>query len=405
MFIIRKSNMSKSEASDMKLNTLISANNLSYRVPPSLSLFNQRQSIKYTAQNSSYAASSTVQISLSNSDIFVNGRTSYLVFNLVTDDAADGGSMGVGSAANVIARVRYIHSSGVEICHNQKVNLFKTTQDYVHKDTEWWSTHAPIEGYGVTDLGDVSNQYALRLDGICSLFNSDTFVPPFLLSGSRLEITLESDAVAFEQTVSGTKYTMEDPYVLLDSYILSDSAFSAIEKLSAAGSIEVVFENYEAQVHSFSSNKGNLELTKSLGRATNALVVAQATTDVSDDTADSMAAQSSSTGITSYQMRINSLYLPALPSSNSLENYLAMIMSKRLPGNYPYTDFQANQIIHQTLQRSDFIGRTSGLPINSSSSLRTTLDFSGASSRTVTLFVKYLQVVTAILYDRVILEV
>lgn len=403
------------EITDVDLDQLLVANNLRYRIPPSLSLFNQKNNVRYDAQNVSYAQNSTMNISLSNSDIFVDGHESYLHFDLTVTGTTP--TFGKGSAANLIKNVKFIHSSGVELTHAREVNLYNYVVDQLKSTSEWDSSYSVVKGYGASGLG-TKQPFAIKLSEICPVFNSKKLIPPFLLSGARLEITLESNATAFVCSGSNAVMAVSDPYVLLSAHILSDASFNAIEKLSAAGAVEVTWTDWEHLQSSPSSSAVNMELTKSLGRVSSVYVVPRKTASVTSATADSIAPDvrdPSVQGIKDYFFRLNSLYMPARTATgnyNYAEQYLATISGIKNT-RYAITDYYDDaagagakgQIVRQDLQRNNYLGITSGLPVNASSSLRFNATLEASSGLRLDMFANHMVIVTPYLYDRVVVEI
>ena len=85
------------------------------------------------------------------------------------------------------------------------------------------------------------------------------------------------------------------------------------------------------------------------------------------------------------QFRINSLYLPSLPADRT-ENYISALQAKeghQYPAKLTYNEYfdphvnntPVGVVVCQSLQRNDWLGKSSGLPINSSSSLRVNVEF------------------------------
>ena len=413
---------STTQVSNEKMSQLIVANKLSFRVPPSLSLMNSRQFIDYPAQNSNYGPGQTIIIQLSNSDIFVDGRNSYLRFKLRADSPIAQGVLSTGdynSTAMMFSRVRYIHSSGVEITHNVNLNQYRCLDDHASESHDFWRNTAKLMGY--RSLDDQQNvelpgsdepplSFAIPLHKIASMFNSydDKLCPPMLLSGSRIELQLASKEEAFITTGNAALgYEVSEVICSLDSYILSDAAFSVLEQMSAKGLLEYTCEDYEVVSRTTGNDRVNIEFTKSIGRATSAIVSVRDTnvlTSYADDHGKPLPTEN---GVKTHQFRLNSLYLPA-KEADSIQNYMNFLAYNKDAGNYTIADQEATQLVVQTLQRSEFLGPSSGLPVNSSSALRFNARFGDENvggDRVTSLFVKHLKIIVPMLYDRVIVSV
>lgn len=413
----------KSQVTSEQMSTLLQANHLSYTVPPSISLFNSRQYTKYPAQNASYSANQTIICHLSNSDTFVNPKTSFLKFSVKrTDPNADTktGFGEWGSATNLFSRVRYIHSSGVELSHNIDISPYEAMNTRVTESEEYWGTEAKLGGYN-TEVTTVSKTYCIRLDRLCKMFRSEKLVPPFLLSGSRLELQTSTSEQAFvhasNQVIQPTTYAIEQVELVLDSYILSDASFSTIEMLSAEGKVEYTCEDYELITSTKNTNQGALELQKSLGRATRVLMGCFDAETLSDRETSYHQPLGADESFKNYQFRINSLYMPSLPADRT-ESYISALQAKhgnQYPAKLTYDDYfdvhvndtPVGVTVVQNLQRNDWLGKSSGLPINSSSSLRANVEFEAGqvNTRIIKMYTDHVKILVPFLYDRVVVSV
>ena len=107
--------------------------------------------------------------------------------------------------------------------------------------------------------------------------------------------------------------------------------------------------------------------------------------------------------IKTYQVRINSLNFPQLPSADYLETFNQTV-EELSDSTYTYAQgalASHGQIIRQPLERNSFVGATSGLPVNASSALRISMTFATSAARTVYTMLKHLKVAKFILYDKV----
>ena len=417
----------------------IISNKLNYTSPPLVNLFNSRQYVKYPAQSQSYTANSTVIVNLSNSEVFVNAKNSYLKFKLAVA-GANAVAETWSSVAGIINRTRYIHASGVELCHHRNCNGYASVHNKIHQSAEWQNCQGKLQGYQTLYAdGAAATEIAIPLEQICSVFRpmDDTLLPPFLLSGSRIEINLEAAAKAFLWSAAGGSYTITDVEVVLDSYVLSDAAFSMLESMSKAGKVEYSVMDYEViEGSTGGTNKLNIQLNKSIGRAFETVTVVQKTVTALangavnlDDATQNYFKPATFDKIQSYQHRLNSLYMPALPAEG-VEKYLNMLQLHHgkdtthytnfytyadftgaeivnVPGNPPVPTFFQNhgELIVQSLMRNDFVGVTSGLPINSSSSLRLAVDLAEATNFKAAMYTSYMKIIKPYLYDKVAISV
>ena len=393
-----------STVSSQGLLSMAKRNGILYSVNSTVTLWNSRSKVRFDSTSQTYNPGSTISVSLSNSDIYVNGRNSYLNFKLTITGAGE--VFGEGSSANIFDIVRMVDSSGVEITHNRQVGLYNSIMDKLNKSNRWRTTIGVAKGIGLTAVTGNTYDFSIPLADICPVFSSEQMVPPMLLSGSRLELVLAPNA----QALVSAQYVVSDCHVMLDSAILSDSTSNTVENLSAQAKIDFVFDNWTEIEHAFTANSGNLELTKSLGLARAVYVVSRDTADIALASEDFYKPLAGDVGIQTYFMRANSQTFPQLPTRTLVEGYLNTMDNLSEITDYTLDDYSVTgsgygQVVKQSLQRSDFIGRTSGLPVSASSSLRINLTFASALARTVSTFIVYNQVVQPILYDRIIISV
>lgn len=385
------------------------ANRLFYQSSPLISLYNSRQYVTYRAQQQEYKSGSVVIVNMSNSEVFVNPKTSYAKFELEIT-GANVLPTGWQSASNVFSRVRYIHSSGVELCHHQNANVFASIHNKLKQPTEWQDTQGALAKY-FNNIPVGTHTVCVPLEQLSSVFRSEeTLLPPFLLASSRLEINTEAGAKAFKYDALGGDYVIRNFEVHLDTYILSDSAFSMVEALAAAGRVEYVVDDYEVVQTDVQSNRADLQVNKSLGRAYETTVFLQLTNNIDIATTDSFAPDTAA-AIDTTQFRVNSLYMPALPTKDSVERYMSLLQVNDKPGNYTFDEFEGGvgpsngQLITQTLQRNQWVGKTSGLPINSSNSLRCSITLNDGLPRRALHFVNYMKIIKPFLYDKITISV
>lgn len=406
--------------SSQDLKELISKNGLNYSLSKTTSLFNSRQRIIYTAQGISFKQGSSVTISLSNSDVFVRGKSSYLYFDVTLDPGFGGTiSFGQGSGANVLDTVQLIHSSGVEVCHNRNVNMWNYVRDTLNYSARWFATEGRMKGYTSGNFGaGETRTVAIPLSDVCTAFGSKDLLPPHLLSGARLQISLAATNTAFVgvdiQAVVGppavaaspaalSGYTISNVYVDLDTSIVNDSSANALDKLSVDGSMDLQFQDYHTIYQSQSSSSVQLEMTKAIGLASCVYLTTRMQNAISSLTSESLAP---TVAMDDRQIRLSSLYLPALPVRNRQTSYLVSVEGLVGKSSWTYAEFLANPIVRQSLNRSELL-MTSGLPINASNSLRAEFILSDATAnaKQIDMFVTHLTNVKIIGFDRIVISV
>jgi len=395
--------------SDEKLFELIKRNGLSYSVPKIMSLFSQRQKIRYDSLSSSTAPGGSFSINVSNSDIFVNPKNSYLFFDVTfTGAVINDIPFGSASAANIFTTNRFVHSSSQELCHDRFVNIANYSNDLL-KSNVWMANQGANKGYGhmfIANEATTKQTFCIELSDLFTFFDSDQLIPPFAMSGSQLHFNLASlnEAIA---TVAVTDFSVSNAYVSLDSYILSDLAMSALERLSSKGQVEYQCQGYEVVTGvANNTNSLNLECTKSLGRVNSISIINRPTANASLRSEDSMvpvAYAENIRGISQVQHRLNSMYFPASKATSALEIHIHGRQDVSEQCTYSYTNAQntfIGQLVHQPLMRNVML-LSSGLPVNSSSALRSEITFANLSSTTVMAVVRHVKIIRFVLYNNV----
>jgi hypothetical protein len=147
-------------------------------------------------------------------------------------------------------------------------------------------------------------------------------MPAMLMSGLRIEIVWEDTVKAlFSDAANPTKcpksYTITDPQMCLSSVQLSDSIQRALNELSATNGLEIVYCDYERDMHTSGDSLStlNMEIRKACSRALKAFARIRVTGGdgiTSDDRRDIFKAE---TGFPAYeyQWRLGSLYFPQQP--------------------------------------------------------------------------------------------
>jgi hypothetical protein len=403
----------KEVASADSMTKAVISNKLFYQSPPLISLFNSRQYVKYPSQSQTYTPGKNVIVNLSNSEIFVNAKNSYVQFDLNIDEGENKAATVAdpwSDCSSIFERVRFIHASGVELAHHKNANGFASVRNKLHREPEWTKNQGAMSGYNkaYTQAGG-PHRIAVPLSQICSVFRplDDNLIPPFLLSSSRLEFNLEAANDAFKWAALGGTYTISNVEVVLDSYVLSDAAFSLLESMSAAGRVEYTCEDYEDIEQTETTTKLDLNLQKSIGRAFETVTVVTPTNVAATESNFTPVASST---LQSYQHRVNSLYMPALPCEGNAEKYMQVLQVKdnsiyQYAGEDALGAFVGSALIVQNLQRNDFVGVTSGLPINSSSSLRLAVRFNADANRKAVMYTSYMKIIKPYLYDKIVISV
>jgi len=361
---------------------------LVYDFPASFSACKQRQMLEQTSQNQSYkvtGSGQTIVIYFSSGEWSINPRNTYLTFNVKSDytDWASAGlwdattlgpsiQTGPGGFYNMFSMIRLLSASGQEILNYRNPVYYTNVCDNFTKNKTWFdSANGALEGYSVTATdyetqGDpalfgikpVSRQgvsvatgngstsqlgvrACLPLSKLLGIFDVDCLLPPYLISGMRLELQMAPPQRAFiytPGTVPGfttsapaAGYTMSDIRINSDTYALDAPIQGIMQKQAAETGLEIVFQDREIIQNQIQGvTTANINIRKAVGRANCSYSVVQ----------DSDALQANAAGAA--LPSASALYWPITDYQYQLAgNFFPPAGVKSPYGIAPYTDLQS----------------------------------------------------------------
>ncbi len=443
------------------------ANDLVYRLPPSLSVVTKRQQVRQFFDKDSYGdTSGTMTCRLNTGDLYVDGRRSYLTFEVIATGAS--ATFGVGSALNVIREIRLTTESGVEIERITNVNLMARFRDNWMNDEGWFESVGTVAGYTprykydrvyatgmklgnddpidagsaqvilrkqkAADLNNVKNKrhFVIPLSCIAGLFNQSKLLPGLgLCSGLKVDITLESFAIALVGA-GATGYSISRPAIVLDTYQLSDGVLKMLNQQSATSSLEYAFDTWDTSQKAESTTALSIESKKAVSRANMAFAVSRLDAKLAV-AEDSMAAEQFL--VETQQWQLACLFLP----NNAVQSFIpdagyydvaeqyqnalyawGKFADHTVPTNARYNEFTGVTQVQTTadppsapsnegkgcmacvLERSSVL-QGSGLPLSGSRILQLRATYFTATPRTIHLFTNYTKLVRVFL-DRAIVK-
>lgn len=327
---------STTSQADVARRGLVSINKLDYTLQPDLSVCVSRSGKKHFFQQSTYAPGSRAILIVNSGAEYVDPQNSYLSFTVVNGTTAGGGTasvyLGAGSGVNFIRRIILTTRSGDEIERVEGLNQLAPLLDRYLYSKDWLATHGSLMGYGTTDIRNAENTsasigpgasrcFVIPLSAISGLFRTfDRLLPSMLMSGLRFEIEWAplNQPVFTIGTTPVIGWTIASPELMLDQYQLTDSIQRVLNESAAMNGLEIVFSTFYN--HSTSTAAGgtslNIELRKAVSRALGLLTKIRRSTDKAD--ADNMV--SFPFNLSSYQVRIGSLYFPQQPIKTMVTN-------------------------------------------------------------------------------------
>ena len=360
----------------------IKLNSLEYKNMIHMSPISLRNRRKFYFQQSNYSASSTMLCDIQSSTFYVDSSNSYLVFSLVLNSVSGCTvSWGVGSAFNLLRDIVITSRSGTEASRSNKLNLYRSKVDHFQKAKEWFETVGVICGYGtdITVAAGVEKvvEFCLPLNMVSPLFDlkNSSYLPPYLMSGLRMEITLES--LAASMVISGAgpldSYSVKNPALQCDVVKFNDDTDRLMTQIAHKSGLELYFNEWDVfSTTTDAANNITLDVRKTCSRANHSFAVSRESKVTVDVTADSFASEAFK--FTASQGRVGSVYSPQQALTTDAEHYMSALylfrgMKYKHPINVSPTEFNTNKgLIGVQLNRSQ-IWDSQSVPLNNSHSL------------------------------------
>jgi len=307
---------------------------------------------------------------------FADMSQSYLSFQLESDNAIEFKS---GSVLNLFKEVRVIAPNGKEISRTFKNNLLQRYLMYVKHSKEFQLTMDSFLTFRTGPITLISN-YSVPLRLIEYFFETTQLLPPRLVEGLRIEITLERPNVAL---VNSPSYVIRNPEFSIDSYELNNQVNIILAQMP-----RMVYQ-YKRWFHtsytmSSSANTANITCNHSVSSALEAVVIPRKFEDTINTASDSFATNfllgETSTQLwrwgsvrmpqneidTNKQWFANLLYTQNKMNSHSMKDF-----------NVVYTDFLNGWTFANVNLRRSNVLENSGREISNQALLQCDLKFSG----------------------------
>jgi hypothetical protein len=273
-------------------------------------------------------------------NFFVDPVGSYMTFNIIPVHTGDIPTLsnntcfGSGSAVNCFNRIVARTRSGKELTRVENLNLFaKFHQRYSH-NLDWINTVGRSQGYTTSALSsgtpavdiyadaipDTGKKFVVPICAILPFMNqvSSRLMPPQLMEGLRLEISLEDPNVALcsvdgNANTSLIGYKITQPRIYWDVYTLADQFTRRIAEISATKGLNLLHREYFHSSVASQSTETNYDVKKAASKALSCHIIARDQTKVtgSDKKTDVMA--SAPFEWVSIQSQIGSNYNPNQP--------------------------------------------------------------------------------------------
>ncbi len=317
--------------------SLLQVNQLSYRLPPQISIASKCTHVINYSQQSSYVGGNTMIFDIQTGSAFVDPHASYFRFTVKPADSLH--SFGSGSVGNLFTRVVVRTATGKELSRVEDANLLIKTLDLYDNSYDWKSTLGGAQGY--TSADPTATSYAGLIPSTGKVFiipfqtvmpcmspHGAKLVPPNIMSGLRIEITLASANDAFCSGNQGALTSLASYEVLgveahLKTHDLADAFQRKIQEMSVQGLNYLFKEHFHTIVSpGTGSTNINFDVKKACSKALSARIVSRLATDLTTAGKDRMA--SYKFNYLSHQAKVGSDYFPnaplAISATPSLDN-------------------------------------------------------------------------------------
>lgn len=281
---------------DAKLvDSLLQVNQLSYRMPPQISIAQKVTHTIMYSQQSQYNNGQTVVFDMQSGNSFVDATCSYLRF--VVTPSAGTHSFGSGSCQNLFERVVVRTRSGRELSRCENLNLLNKFMDRYMKSDNWQKTVGKSMGYSQESktaaiYGDAvpaaGKLYVVPLCSLAGCFNiiGSKLLPPQMMSGLRIEIRLADPSCFSSVSQAGVpanlaSYTIDRPEIHLKEYTLNDNFARKISEMANQGLNCLYFEHYNTIVAT-TTNAVNYDIKKAVSKAVQLSVISREQANINE---------------------------------------------------------------------------------------------------------------------------
>lgn len=396
---------------DMADDQFLSTNGLFYRMPPTLSTTVDRTFNREQANKSSYTQGETIVIDLNIGTSYLDPKNAMLSFDLTVTatagaDNADRVTFGSGSAANLIKEIRFLSKNGCEVDRTTKSNkLTKIQQDYMYSvEGQRYLQMAGIGRVlgGAAGLAANKQRFVIPMAFISGFFRpvvKGMKMPGGLMSGMRIELTLEDPTLCFQRTAgtaTALSYTIEDPTMLMMLHELNDPTQAVLLQNSSDTGLEYTFPSYFESGGESTQIRVNDQVKKAVGNCNKIFV---AVYDLAGDnniltiTNDPVAA-CNSTSFAEFQFRVGANYYPQQTIKSDIEAwYIATSAFKGGETAVTLADYQSGGkfLLSHPLE-ADSALNLSGIPLNNSNLAAYQIAMTTSINREYAVFIEFITV-------------
>ena len=304
--------------------SLLMVNKLDYKLPPQISIASNCTHVINYSQQASYNNGNTIIFDVQTGSQFVDPACSYLRFVVSPNDSIH--CFGSGSAKNLFSRVVVRTATGKELSRVEDANLIMKIVDVYNNSNDWRTTLGKNQGYTEAPANNVladavpstGKVFTLPIQCLmpCMSPHGAKLVPPNIMSGLRIELTLASPDDAFSSVNQASlatlaSYTVNNCEMHFKVYELADQFQRKIQEMSQSGLNYLYKEHFHTIVAPGATSNINFDVKKAASKSLTARILARATTDLSTAGKDRLA--SAPYNYAKIQSHIGSDYFPNQP--------------------------------------------------------------------------------------------
>lgn len=372
---------------------VLATNGLRYKMPAPLSTSLVRTYKKQYSQRQSYGPSETIVFDLNVSGQ-VDPACSYLTFAMNSDQPF---SFGKGTAGNIIREIRIQSKNGVELDRIQNFNAWNYIRINTQEDGAELFFKKEVLGHQL--VAPVSSgQFVIPCSHLSGLFRPHVKgqkIPSHMLSGARIELTLESVNRALIGTTN-TTYSVERPTLNMMEHTLNDNTLKVLTEESANNGLEYTYDRVFCSPETTANNTLHTQIKKAVSQATSVVTTVHLASAQSQLNADSFATANPAAGrFQKYQYRVASNYFPQVAVDTVAEAFVISQSTHnpdRVKGwnnNNGYVNYVDDGFNVSVPLKSDHEISSSGLAINNSATLALEYESSDGVSKVFYTFMVY----------------
>lgn len=274
--------------------SLLQVNQLSYKLPPQISIASKCTHVINYSQQASYSGGETIIFDSQTGSQFVDPANSYL--RLVVKPADNNHGFGSGSVNNIFSRVVVRTQTGAELSRCEDYNLLNKFMERYNNSTAWFDTVGVAQGFkkGVTTANIYSDPipttgrlYVVPVQCLMACMNpiGAKLVPPNIMSGLRIELSLADANDAFSSVdqaapLTLASYVVERPEMHWKVFELADQFQRKIQEMAAQGLNYLYKETFHTIVSTTTSDI-NFDIKKAASKALTCRIITRNPADLS----------------------------------------------------------------------------------------------------------------------------